>query len=131
VELIYILCLNSDWVLNLLICLQGVLLDGEQVAMKCLRMDISSNFNDDQFQNEVGIMGRIFHKNIVELKGYCIHTKTGFLVHEFVINGSLAAILFGNTLNSITKQKRNESIKHILGHYKKCKLLKWFLKIHV
>ncbi len=117
-ELIYILCLNSDWVLNLLICLQGVLLDGEQVAMKCLRMDISSNFNDDQFQNEVGIMGRIFHKNIVELKGYCIHTKTRFLVHEFVENGPLAKTLFGNTLNLITKQKRNENIRQFLGHYK-------------
>ncbi len=92
--------------------------------MKCLRMDISSNFSDDQFQNEVGIMGRIFHMNIVELKGYCIHTKMKFLVHEFVENGSLAETLFGNTLNSITKQKRNENIRQILGHYKKCKLLK-------
>ncbi len=92
--------------------------------MKCLRMDISSNFSDDQFRNEVGIMGRIFHKNIVELKGYCIHTKKRFLVHEFVENGSLVETLFGNTLNSITKQKRNENIKQNLEHYKKCKLFK-------
>jgi hypothetical protein len=128
VELIYRLWLNSNWVLNLLICLQGILPNGEQVVVKCLRMDISSNFSDDQFRNEVGIMGRIFHRNIVELKGYCIHTKMRFLVHEFVENGSLAKTLFGNTLNSITKQKRNENIKQILEHYKKCKLFKWLKK---
>jgi len=92
--------------------------------VKCLRMNISSNFNDDQFRNEVSVMGRIFHRNIVELKGYCIHTKKRFLVHEFVENGSLAEILFGNILNSIIKQKGNENIRQILGHYKKCKLLK-------
>ncbi len=96
--------------MNLLICLQGVLPDGEQVAVKQLRKDISSNFNDDQFQNEVGIMGRIFHKNIVELKGYCIHKKGRFLVHEFVENGSLAETLFGNILNSITKPKQMKTL---------------------
>ncbi len=78
--------------------------------MKCLKVDISSDFSDDHFRNEVGIMGRIFHKNIVELKGYCIHTKTRFLVHEFVENGSLAKILFGNTLNTITKQKEMKTL---------------------
>ncbi len=90
--------------------------------MKCLY--ISSNVSDDEFWNEVGIMGRISHRNIVEFKGYCLHAKRKFLVHEFVENGSLAEILFGNILNSITKQKRNENIRQILGHYKKCKSLK-------
>ncbi len=78
--------------------------------MKCLRMDISSNFSDDQFWNEVGIMGRIFHRNIVELKGYCIHTKMRFFVHEFVENGSLVETIFGNILNSITKQKKMKTL---------------------
>jgi serine/threonine protein kinase len=78
--------------------------------VKCLRVDISSNFSDDQFRNEVGIMGRIFHKNIAELKGYCIHEKTRFLVHEFVENGSLAKTLFGNILNSITKPKKMKTL---------------------
>jgi serine/threonine protein kinase len=87
----------------LLICLHGVLPDGEQVAVKRFRTEISSHFNDYEFWNGIGIMGRIFHKNIVELKGYCIHTKTRFLVHEFVENGSLEKTFFGNTLNLITK----------------------------
>ncbi len=78
--------------------------------MKCLRGDISSNFSDDQFQNELGIMGRIFHKNIVELKGYCIHTEGRFFVHEFVENGSLAETLFGNILNLITKPKKMKTL---------------------
>jgi hypothetical protein len=89
---------------------KGVLQDGEQVAVKCLRGEISSNFSDDQFRNEVGIMGRIFHRNIVELKGYCIHLKTRFLVHEFVENGSLAETLFGDILNSITKPKKMKTL---------------------
>lgn len=92
--------------------------------MKCLRRNILANFGYDPFWNEVGIMGRIFHRNIVELKGYCLHKERRFLVLEFVENGSLAKFLFGNILNSITKQKRNENIRQILGHYKKCNLLK-------
>jgi serine/threonine protein kinase len=75
-------------------------------------MDISSNFSDDQFQNEVGIMGRIFHNNIVELKGYCIHTKMRFLVHEFVENGSLAETLFGQREPC---HGLANSTKHMLG----------------
>jgi len=59
---------------------------------------MSSQVSDDEFWNGLGIMRRIFHKNMVELKGYCIHAKTKFLVHEFVENGSLAKTLFGNTL---------------------------------
>jgi hypothetical protein len=46
----------------------------------------------------------------MELKGYCIHTKMRFHVHEFVENGSLAETLFGNILNSITKPKKLKTL---------------------
>jgi len=79
---------------------KGVLPDGEQVAVKRF-MRMSSQVSDDEFWNGLGIMRRIFHKNMVELKGYCIHAKTKFLVHEFVENGSLAKTLFVGNGNHI------------------------------
>jgi hypothetical protein len=61
-------------------------------------------------------MAGITHKNIVQIKGYCIHAKKKFMVHEFVENNSLAETLFGDTLNYITKH--NEDIKEVLGYHK-------------
>ncbi|KAH9538432.1 hypothetical protein CY35_15G004200 [Sphagnum magellanicum] len=87
---------------------KGVLPDGEQVAVKCLY--ISSNVSDDEFWNEVGIMGRISHRNIVEFKGYCLHAKRKFLVHEFVENGSLAEILFEGKGNHVMDWPTRQNI---------------------
>jgi hypothetical protein len=60
-------------------------------------------------------MAGITHKNIVQIKGYCIHAKKKLIVHEFVQNNSLAETLFGDTLNYITKP--NENIKEVLGYH--------------
>lgn len=92
--------------------MQGVLPNGEKIAVKYLKI---SKISNEQFQNEVVTMAGITHKNIVQIKGYCIHAKKKLMVHEFVQN-SLAETLFGDTLNYITK--RNENIKEVLGYHK-------------
>lgn len=93
--------------------MQGVLPNGERIAVKYLHKPEISN---EQFQNEVVTMAGITHKNIVQIKGYCIHAKKKLMVHEFVQNNSLEETLFGDTLNYITKH--NENIKEVLGYHK-------------
>jgi hypothetical protein len=98
--------------------MQGVLPNGERIAVKYL-YESKTDFVNEEFQNEVVTMAGITHKNIVQIKGYCIHAKKKLIVHEFVQNNSLAEALFGDTgdtLNYITKP--NENIKEVLGYHK-------------
>lgn len=51
---------------------------------------------EKELKNEVSAIGRIHHKNLVQLLGYCHEGPNLLLVYEFMRNGSLANLLFGN-----------------------------------
>ncbi|PKA62457.1 putative receptor-like protein kinase [Apostasia shenzhenica] len=46
-------------------------------------------------QNELDLLGKIRHPNIVSVLGYCIHGESRFLVYELLQNGSLEEQLHG------------------------------------
>ncbi|CAL9079279.1 unnamed protein product [Musa textilis] len=48
-----------------------------------------------EFENELDLLRRIRHPNIVSLLGYCVHEGAQFLVYELMQNGSLEAQLHG------------------------------------
>jgi hypothetical protein len=78
------------------VCLQGILSDGTELAIKCLK---SSEQNDiGEFLNEVALITGIKHKNLVKLIGYCVRdAQRRFLVYEYVENKNLAEALWGMT----------------------------------
>lgn len=51
--------------------------------------------SEREFENEVDLLSKIRHQNIVSLLGYCIHGETRFLVYELMQNGSLESHLHG------------------------------------
>ncbi|KAL3511950.1 hypothetical protein ACH5RR_024667 [Cinchona calisaya] len=51
--------------------------------------------NEREFENEIDLLSKIQHQNIVSLLGYCIHGETRFLVYEMMQNGSLESHLHG------------------------------------
>ena len=47
-------------------------------------------------QNELDLLQRIQHSNIVSLVGFCIHEENRFIVYELMENGSLETQLHGS-----------------------------------
>ncbi|XP_049394732.1 probable receptor-like protein kinase At1g80640 isoform X1 [Solanum stenotomum] len=50
---------------------------------------------EKEFENEVDMLSKFQHQNIILLLGYCIHSNAQFLVYEMMQNGSLEFQLHG------------------------------------
>ncbi|WOG82210.1 hypothetical protein DCAR_0101372 [Daucus carota subsp. sativus] len=62
------------------------------VAVKRLENMLAEG--EKEFQNEMKVIGRTHHRNLVRLLGYCHDGPKKLLVYEYMVNGSLADILF-------------------------------------
>ncbi|TKY68624.1 LRR receptor serine/threonine-protein kinase [Spatholobus suberectus] len=70
----------------------GKLPDGKSVAVK-VRFD-KSQLGADSFINEVNLLSKIRHQNLVSLEGFCHERKHQILVYEYLPGGSLADHLY-------------------------------------
>lgn len=73
---------------------RGVLDDGSVVAVKNLLNNKGQA--EKEFKVEVEAIGKVRHKNLVGLLGYCIEGAQRLLVYEFVDNGNLEEWLHGD-----------------------------------
>ncbi|KAH1226836.1 putative LRR receptor-like serine/threonine-protein kinase [Glycine max] len=65
----------------------GKMKDGKEVAVKT--MTDPSSYGNQQFVNEVALLSRIHHRNLVPLIGYCEEEYQHILVYEYMHNGTL------------------------------------------
>lgn len=65
---------------------------GETVAVKVLATD--SKQGEKEFQTEVLLLGRLHHRNLVNLVGYCAEKGQHMLIYVYMTNGSLASHLY-------------------------------------
>ncbi|KAK7319082.1 hypothetical protein RJT34_03795 [Clitoria ternatea] len=65
----------------------GKMRDGKEVAVKT--MTDSSSHGNQQFVNEVALLSRIHHRNLVPLIGYCEEEYQHILVYKYMHNGTL------------------------------------------
>jgi len=62
------------------------------------RLSKSSTQGVEELKNELALVAKLKHKNLVRLVGVCLEQQERLLVYEFVPNRSLDHILFGNVL---------------------------------
>eukprot|EP00253_Pinus_taeda_P005299 PITA_05299 len=73
----------------------GKLPQGKDIAVKVLAQFSQQGVNE--FLNEVNLLSRIHHRNLVSLLGYCNESREIMLIYDYMSGGSLRDHLYGPT----------------------------------
>ncbi|XP_059641036.1 calcium/calmodulin-regulated receptor-like kinase 2 [Cornus florida] len=77
---------------------------GGVAAIKVLASN--SKQGEKEFQTEVSLLGRLHHRNLVNLVGYCVDKGQHMLIYEFMSNGSLANLLYSEEERFLSWEER-------------------------
>ncbi|KAH9326573.1 hypothetical protein KI387_006751 [Taxus chinensis] len=90
----------------------GKLQDEKQIAVKVL--SLFSKQGVAQFLNEIDLLSRVHHRNLVSLLGYCNESRDLMLVYEYMPGGSLNDHLYGSNPLKYPELDWNTRLKVVL-----------------
>ncbi|KAL9338740.1 hypothetical protein Peur_067755 [Populus x canadensis] len=77
---------------------KAVMEDDSSAAVK--KLDCASDDAQREFQNEVDLLSKFHHPNIISIVGFSVHEEMGFIIYELMPNGCLEDLLHGPSRGS-------------------------------
>ncbi|KAK7405423.1 hypothetical protein VNO78_06703 [Psophocarpus tetragonolobus] len=88
---------------------KGILCDGRHIAVK--RLSTSSKQGSTEFKNEILLIAKLQHRNLVTFIGFCLEDQEKILIYEYMPNGSLDYHLFDIEHQKLSWLERYKIIK--------------------